>query len=644
MFLVQLRYAIHLSLQATRHAYVLTHRLLQIRENHEQTLHLVLRDRPPISSQANRSAPAMSHSPRSASETPRRQEDARYQLDTRNPNTGLPPHSTHQPADQSNSNQQPYQQTHQQAHHQHQTMVQWINQLHREANYRQMINANQRDRAAMGFHGIHDGHRNTAGTQPDTVDRAGPTPSQTHTVVRDTISPDGQHFRVTVNETVVGPLSTLNPHLPGTSVGGRSEALGATPQPAPARGGLSAAEIRTMLRGPEVAQATQAMTDAMQRSISAVSLSSMSSAAPQVGVTVPMHLRQSLSRGASRTATPEPSLGTSAARPRSQGPRNSSDVYIVSSPAGVQALLINNNQLYSTPSIRMPTYPLPLVPTPQSLPPPPPAPPAPPLSRFPLGSEDILAQWQQDRQQAPTLQPAEIQGQQRGPAQQDPPGGPPRVDHAVQAPPPNNPGAGAMAALWPHIWLLVRLVLFVWWFTTPNSSWSRWATVISMAVAVFIINTGLLDGAANQAWGPFRRHLEGLLPLADFNPARGQEAALVPMAAAHDNNAGAVEPPNRPAARAGPDPGQAAARLIEQRREANASWLLDQVRRVERAGLLFLASIAPGVAERHIARLETEARAERQRREAADAAAAAAAAAAANAAQTGRSRGAEGQD
>lgn len=69
-----------------------------------------------------------------------------------------------------------------------------------------------------------------------------------------------------------------------------------------------------------------------------------------------------------------------------------------------------------------------------------------------------------------------------------------------------------------------------------------------------------------------------------------------------------------------PNPAETAARLVRERRAANGNWLMTQARRLERAGILFLASIAPGVAERHIAQLEAEARAERQRQEAAEAA------------------------
>jgi hypothetical protein len=65
--------------------------------------------------------------------------------------------------------------------------------------------------------------------------------------------------------------------------------------------------------------------------------------------------------------------------------------------------------------------------------------------------------------------------------------------------------------------------------------------------------------------------------------------------------------------------------LIEQRRQANnGGWLIAQIRRAEHSLLLFLASLVPGVGERHIAAREAEANAaeaERQRQiEAANAA------------------------
>ncbi|RFU35746.1 hypothetical protein B7463_g604, partial [Scytalidium lignicola] len=182
---------------------------------------------------------------------------------------------------------------------------------------------------------------------------------------------------------------------------------------------------------------------------------------------------------------------------------------------------------------------------------------------------------------------------------------------------PGNPGAGAFAVqILPHIWLIIRLIGFIWFFTSGNNSWTRLLTITGLAIVVFIVNTGILNGVADHLWGPVRRHLEGLLPLA------GPEAAAIPAANA------AVVPRQREqqqqqrqggrGARAEPDPAEVAARLLEQHRLANGGWLMAQIRRAEHAMLLFLASLVPGVGERHIAAREAEAaaaEAERTRRE-----------------------------
>ena len=174
--------------------------------------------------------------------------------------------------------------------------------------------------------------------------------------------------------------------------------------------------------------------------------------------------------------------------------------------------------------------------------------------------------------------------------------------------PHGNPGAGALAAqIWPTLWLIVRLAGFVWFFTSGNTSWSRWLMIVGLAIIVFIVNMGLFNGVAEEVWGPIRRHLENLIPLA--GPPRGD--ARAPAAAEAGVN-------QTRAPQGEPDPAQAAARLLEQRRQANGGWLMTQIRRAEHAMLLFLASLVPGVGERHIAAREAEtaaAEAERQRAE-----------------------------
>ncbi|KAF6844002.1 ubiquitin family protein [Colletotrichum musicola] len=484
------------------------------------------------------------------------------------------------------------------------SMTAWMHGLQREAMNRamanQQISQNQSMRAAQGLHGIGDPN-----APPNPVDatrgRISPANPDTHTFVREGVMPNGQPYRVTVNETFLG--GSLNVQQPGGHA---------------STSALSPAEVQNILRGADAGHATLAMTNAMQRSASSTSLANGGSS---VGVTTPYY--PTGSRTSSRRATPDPTArsvsggsaySANAQRAAPSGP----EVYILNSPQGPRALLINNSSetYYTPPSIRMPYHQA--TSTLHQT--------AAALARMRARPQHVAwpGAWvtppaPQEQQPAQTSEAVQAQPQ----PQPEPEAQPPQqqVQPPVAAVPahPNNPGlAPVIAQLWPHFWLMVRLALFVWWFTSPNASWSRWFTVIAIAISIFVLNTGMLNTLFDQAVGPVRRHMENLIPLAAPN---NPNEPVQPR-----DGQGIVGPNGQP------DPARAAARLVEQRRHDNANWLMDQVRRLERAGLLFLASIAPGVAERHIAHLEAEARAERQRREEAEAAAAAAAAAAAEAA------------
>ena len=268
-------------------------------------------------------------------------------------------------------------------------------------------------------------------------------------------------------------------------------------------------------------------------------------------------------------------------------------VYILSSPQGPQALLLNNSATYF----------------------------AHPLDTRRRRAESPAANTadqthavEQDPVVVPELQNRAAQRPARRGnrhQQEDPPFEPVGVPHG-------NPGAGALGArIGPMIWLIIRLTGFVWFFTAGNNSWPRFVMITGLAVVVFIINTGIFNGIAEALWGPVRRHVEALIPLA------GPEAALVPAANAaavpqerQPEAAPQVEEP-RPRRRNGElDEAEVAARLLRQHREMNAEWWLAQIRRAEHAALLFLASLVPGVGERHIAAREAAANAaeaERQR-------------------------------
>ncbi|PKS11654.1 hypothetical protein jhhlp_001805 [Lomentospora prolificans] len=348
--------------------------------------------------------------------------------------------------------------------------------------------------------------------------------------------------------------------------------------------GLSDAEVQNILRGADARQAILTMTTAMQRSTSGASMGP-----PQSGRATPNQ--------ASRTPSGSATSGVFGGVQSNPSLQPATEVYILNSPNGPRGLLMNNHaETYYTPSVRP--------------------------SATSTGASYGLPNPQQLRRNVtfssetptPTVAPQPGLNQDN---QAD--GGQGRVRRRVTVhvnragnlhPHQNHAGMVAfIARFWPHFWLALRLGLFVWWFASPNSSWSRWIAVIAIAVSIFVLNTGALDGLADQIWRIICRHMENLIPMV------GQEGAQAANRDANQEQNAAAPAQQGPAADNGDaNPAAMAARLVGQRRAANANWLLNNVRRAERAGLLFLASIAPGVAERHIANLEAEV--ERQRREA----------------------------
>lgn len=436
-------------------------------------------------------------------------------------------------------------------------MSQWLSQVQREAMARAIVQQNQRGRAQMGMRGIGD---NT--TDPNSG-RASPAP--THTIYRETIGPTGRSYHV---ETI------MRGGAPGH------------------QGGLSPVDVQNILHGADAGQATAAMATAMQRSASGASIHSRPLNQP--GVTTPIPA-SGLSFAGGDRATPDQGIRFVNTGNQSSQPRQGVEVYVLSSPEGPRALLFNNatSETYYSPRLRMQNS-IPHLHNAASF----------PSLAFAAAQQPQTPQilHQQQGQQIHHREP-ENNIQPNVPVPEQQPG----------LHPANPPAAGIPPLLmqaWPHIWLIFRLAVFVWLFTSPNSSWSRWFTVICLAVVVFLLSTGLLNGIAENAWRPIGRHLENLLPTFERQPGGDRRG---PLAQPGD-----------------PDPAQLAARLVADR-NGHRGWLATQVRRLERASLLFLASIAPGVAERHIANLEAEVREEEARQREAEAAAAAAAATAAEA-------------
>lgn len=441
---------------------------------------------------------------------------------------------------------------------QQQNMSNWLTHLQREAMTRAMANQNQRSRATMGMRGVGDsGPHNVGHGQEPHSGRASPALGHYY---REQVGPNGQTYQV---ETII---------------------RGSGPNQSGNNGGLTPAEVQTMLRGADVAQATATMTNAMHRSASGPSLHSLyNRPLSQPGVTAPAHPLPD-SRAPSGRETPDPGARSVSGGSNAAGagwstsqPRQGVDVYILSSPEGPRALLVNNNtsETYYTP--RLPTQAS--NPRLRSL--------VSPIGTTPGTPQQGREETQHNAHYGEQQQQGQAQNQQAGQAH------PPLPDGQAD---PDNPNEAGLPPLllqvWPHIWLIFRLAIFVWFFTSPQSSWSRWLSVVGMAVFIFILSIGALHNFADLAWRPIAQQLENMLPRLEQPQAEGAQGQE-----------------NRD-----PEPAELAARLIAQREQEN--WIQGQIRRIERAGLLFLASIAPGVAERHIANLEAEARAERQRREA----------------------------
>ncbi|KAL9597742.1 MAG: hypothetical protein Q9219_004936 [cf. Caloplaca sp. 3 TL-2023] len=182
-----------------------------------------------------------------------------------------------------------------------------------------------------------------------------------------------------------------------------------------------------------------------------------------------------------------------------------------------------------------------------------------------------------------------------------------------------------------HLWLLIRLFGFVYFFTAGGGQ--RRAILMGIcAFIVFIVNTGAFRPFFRSLWEPVRRHIEGLVPLAAARNGRGEgregqrrqpqqpQAEVDNVAAVQNQHEGGNMP-----VRGGPlrnnrnsqpplTPTDLADRLLQERHDQSL------LRRAERAIALFLASLVPGVGERHIAaRDAAEARrvAEEREREAA---------------------------
>jgi hypothetical protein len=304
---------------------------------------------------------------------------------------------------------------------------------------------------------------------------------------------------------------------------------------------------------------------------------------------------QFASRMASRAASPAPPLvrvpgmDLTATTSHFAQSYDTPAVYLLNSPQGPQALLMRDDQLTTQPS---PTFQ-------QNF--------AAPQPEISPQNEEILRMIEQlqgmvANQGRPASGPASPQAQN----QQVPPNLPnDQAGANGQANPAQQPGlvvrpvpAGnggifqLIAAAIPHVWFVIRMAFFIYFFSA-GLDWRRLIPMSLIGLGVWLIHIGLFD----ERWEGIRRHFEGLI-MDDANPRANAPAG---GARQHGDGAGDREP----------RPEDTAARLLAAREASNVGWLRERTRTMERAVAMFVASLWPGVGERHLrARDEARQRAE----------------------------------
>lgn len=198
----------------------------------------------------------------------------------------------------------------------------------------------------------------------------------------------------------------------------------------------------------------------------------------------------------------------------------------------------------------------------------------------------------------------------QGQAQNQQPGNQIRIEGinpAVRAPlvqPPNGQQQQAERNLLnfarDRAWLFIRLYFLTMIFS-GYGTWLRWLLLLLTVVWCVLPETTFFQDQGRR----IQRHLEDLLPLAPQPRARNDQRDQQPRqnegaATAATENAGAPQRSGSGQRPRTPTPGEVAERIRRDHRARQATWIGDTLTRVERAVALFLASLIPGIGERHI--------------------------------------------
>lgn len=283
--------------------------------------------------------------------------------------------------------------------------------------------------------------------------------------------------------------------------------------------------------------------------------------------------------------------------PASNVPSHDSELYVLSSPAGPYALLVGPSGNYTTPSLSRQLQDA-LLARPASN----------SLGEFEAELDGIIRGYMAVAASPDTTRPqpagettATLQPQDQAHAQHQPQPQPQPANQAQPAPRDLLAEARAFFAranLAAHFWLLLRLAIFIYFFS-GNSGWRRPALLGIAGAVVYLAQVGALGDLPER----LRRHFEGLLMLAPAQGQAGRQGQGQDARAAGDAGAAnnAAVPGQQP-----PNPHGVAQRLVRERRERDGGWAREQFRTVERAVALFVASLWPGVGERVVAAREQQ--------------------------------------
>jgi hypothetical protein len=153
-----------------------------------------------------------------------------------------------------------------------------------------------------------------------------------------------------------------------------------------------------------------------------------------------------------------------------------------------------------------------------------------------------------------------------------------------------------------RVWTFIKLYFVIFMFTEPGS-WFRWACLFVAVIVSSMPSTTVFRGFAAR----LQAQIDGLVPAPPGPVAPPPRQQIVDGQRQGD---GAAD--TRPGGQAEPDPAATAARLAQEHRERRPNVLRDMFGRAERALGLFVASLIPGVGERHV-RVREEARREIER-------------------------------